>query len=81
MSSQWRVAQLAEQGTVNPWVAGSSPASPANGEWCNWQHDWFWSSSSGFESLLPNKAVDIIAPHGFVAELADAPGLGPGSTE
>jgi hypothetical protein len=26
---QWRVAQLAEQGTVNPWVVGSSPTSPA----------------------------------------------------
>lgn len=25
----WRVAQLAEQGTVNPWVVGSSPTSPA----------------------------------------------------
>ncbi len=25
----WRVAQLAEQGTVNPWVVGSNPTSPA----------------------------------------------------
>ena len=25
----WQVAQLAEQGTVNPWVVGSSPTLPA----------------------------------------------------
>jgi hypothetical protein len=43
-SDNWRVVQSAERWTVNPYVAGSNPASPAIEGWCN-------GSTGDFESL------------------------------
>ena len=61
--NQWWVAQLAEQGTVNPWVAGSSPAPPASGMW----HSLASAPGLGpggrrFKSCHPDDKMKVMSP-------------------
>ena len=32
---------------------------PAFGGWCKWQHKWFWSTQSGFESWPPSHPSEV----------------------
>lgn len=46
-------------------------------QWCNWQHEWFWSTWSRFESLLGSvkkTLIDLLTEQGYFEIWEQKPG-------